>query len=628
MLLYTYDIETYPNVFSLVLIGPDDVPMVFEISERRNDTVEILGWLQWLRDNNAYMVGFNNDNFDYTVIHELIKNPSIGYDGLYQKANSIINFKGKWPPKVWPRDQFVKQLDLYKICHFDNKARSTSLKMLEFNMRSTDIQDLPYKPGTTLTDKQIDLLIEYNIHDVKETKKFLNYCMEAIEFRMQLIPTLGPEVINYNDTKIGKQYFINELEKTGQCYHYVDGKKKPIQTPRPQIHLNEIIFNYVQFNSPHFNCILEHLKTQTITETLKAPELNVSAYYGGIIFQFGNGGMHASVDGATVETDDDHLIIDLDVASYYPNLAIANGLYPEHLGKQFCDIYKALYEQRKQYPKGSAENKMLKLALNGVYGDSNNQYSPFYDPKYTMSITVNGQLLLCMLAEALVDKVPGLTLIQVNTDGLTVKVPKAGEAQVMEIAEDWELTTALDLERADYSRMFIRDVNNYIAEYTDGKLKNKGAYEHINLDWHKNHSALIIQKAAEAALVRGEDVEQFIRNHEDAMDFMLRTKVPRSSRLEARYRDDNGDIYQIVEEQNICRYFIGTTGAELVKIMPPLPKNPDKEREIGINKGETVIIKNNLTQFFGMREIEVSGSFDYYVKEANKLIKECQKCHI
>ena len=53
-----------------------------------------------------------------------------------------------------------------------------------------------------------------------------------------------------------------------------------------------------------------------------------------------------------------------------------------HLGKDFAAIYKHLFEQRKQYPKKSAESAMLKLALNGVYGDSNNQFSVFYDPLF------------------------------------------------------------------------------------------------------------------------------------------------------------------------------------------------------------------------------------------------------
>ena len=108
---------------------------------------------------------------------------------------------------------------------------------------------------------------------------------------------------------------------------------------------------------------------------------------------------------------------------------------------------------------------MLKLALNGVYGDSNNPYSVFYDPLFTMKITLNGQLLLCLLSEKLMG-IEGLRLIQANTDGVTIRVPRRHRVQVEFVTDWWEMVTGLQLEEAEYSRMFIRDVNNYIAEYT------------------------------------------------------------------------------------------------------------------------------------------------------------------
>jgi len=108
----------------------------------------------------------------------------------------------------------------------------------------------------------------------------------------------------------------------------------------------------------------------------------------------------------------------------YPNIAISNNVFPQHLSVKFCSIYKDVYEQRKSFDKKSAENAMLKLALNGVYGDSNNQYSPFYDSAYTMKITINGQLSLCLLAERLLE-IEDLKIVRVNTDGITVAVKKS-----------------------------------------------------------------------------------------------------------------------------------------------------------------------------------------------------------
>jgi hypothetical protein len=141
-----------------------------------------------------------------------------------------------------------------------------------------------------------------------------------------------------------------------------------------------------------------------------------------------------------------------------------NQFYPEHLSEKFCDIYSGLKDQRVHYAKGTPENAMLKLALNGVYGDSNNVYSPFYDPLFTMKITLNGQLLLCLLAERLMG-IKDLRLVQCNTDGLTIRIHKDSLPSLRFVTNWWEIITGLQLEWANYNRMFIRDVNNYIAEY-------------------------------------------------------------------------------------------------------------------------------------------------------------------
>jgi DNA polymerase elongation subunit (family B) len=191
---------------------------------------------------------------------------------------------------------------------------------------------------------------------------------------------------------------------------------------------------------------------------------NLNVVIGGFRFDFGTGGIHGSVSNRKVVSDDKYMIVDADVASMYPNIAIANRVFPEHLSEKFCDIYQDVYNQRKSYPKGSAENAMLKLALNGVYGDSNNKYSPFYDPQYTMTITINGQLSLCLLADKLMD-IDDLEIIQVNTDGITVRMPRDKHDEYITICDAWQRQVGLQLEYAEYSKMFIKDCNNYIAVY-------------------------------------------------------------------------------------------------------------------------------------------------------------------
>jgi hypothetical protein len=608
---YIYDIETFPNVFTLALEHANaPIKWSFEISDWRNDSRDIIDFLQYLKDTNARMVGFNNLGFDYPVLHTLIRMGRSDANTLYQKAMAIINSQdedgSKWMHQVNPSDRFVEQIDLFKIHHFDNKARATSLKVLEFNMRSDSIEDLPFPVGTVLNQQQTEVLHRYNKHDVDQTKKFYHQTLDMIQFREELTRKYDRDFMNHNDTKIGKDYFVMKLEEAGvACYDFGPKGRTPRQTKRPVIALKDAILPWIQFEHPEFNRVLNWLKAQSITET-KGVFTDLTATINGFTFVFGLGGIHGSVESEVIESDAESIIVDLDVTSYYPNLAITTGFYPAHLGKEFVSIYKYLFEQRKSYPKKSAESAMLKLALNGVYGDSNNQFSVFYDPLFTMSITLNGQLLLCLLAEGLMH-IPGLRLIQVNTDGLTVKVPREHKLLVDMARAAWQLRTGLNLEEAVYKAMMIRDVNNYIGVFENGSTKRKGAYEY-DMGWHQNHGALVVAKVAEKVLVDGAPIRQTLQQWPDIMDFMLRTKVPRSSRL-AIERD--GVTSQL---QNITRYYIAEGGGRLFKWMPPLKAKPEQWRKIGVESGWGVQPCNDIKDA-GKLPVD----FDYYVQEVEKL---------
>lgn len=707
--LFPYDIETYPNVFTMVIGNMQSRKMkTFEISSRKDERDAMFKYLNVIKNSKSYMVGFNNEYFDYPVIHYILKNKNCSVKDIYNKAQSIIDSEDRFANTIWQNDVLINQIDLFKIHHFDNKARSTSLKMLEFIMRMDDIQELPYSPGSILTDSEIDNLIKYNKHDLKATALFLEKSLKEIEFREDLSEKQDKYMMNFNDTKIGKDYFVSSLEKSnpGCCYKKVKGKKKPRQTIRNNIDLSTCIFPYVKFKRKEFNAILDWIKKQNISETkgvftdilesdlgevaeyanlktkrqkkpTKPGEKKINEYkqkhpsgwlseeplksgkfsywwnwnvadalnvvVDDLEYVFGTGGIHASVESQTITSNDDYVIIDQDVSSYYPNLAIKNRIYPEHLGETFCDLYEDMYNQRKRHKKGTIENAMLKLALNGSYGASNDKYSPLYDPKFTMMITINGQLSLCMLAESLLE-IDDLKIIQCNTDGLTYYCKRSDVDKAQSICDEWCNVTKLELEKAVYSKMAIRDVNNYIAVYENGDVKCKGAYQYENLDWAKNHSAIIISMAAVENIVNGVDVDTFIRNYKNIYDFMFRTKIPRSSRLVSV---DEWGIE--TEQQRISRYYISNDGYNLVKIMPPLDKviiettykNPDtgeklittkkptrkgftevvstkelppEKRRTNLNSQEKVKICNNIKDFDG------DINYEYYINESKKLV--------
>lgn len=610
-----YDIEVYPNVFTISFLDPTtNQTLTFEMSDWKDDWAKFRTFTKKCQNSFVRWVGFNNFYYDYQVLHKLMQH--LPFADMKDKAafafkvsDKLINLnkEEKFNHIVWQHEHIIPQVDLFRIHHFDNLARATSLKKLEFNMQSSSIIDLPYKPGTILTAAEKNNLIVYNLHDVRETEKFRQKSLDMIRFRDELTQKYGKDFTNHNDTKIGKDYFIMELQNAEiKCFRTVGGERQPVQTIRNRITVKDIIFDYIKFERPEFNAVLDWLKKQVITQTkgvfteiddlgslkqyanltLKNKKIkNLNCIVDGFQFDFGTGGIHGSVESTIVEEDEGFAIIDYDVTSLYPSIAIVNNVYPEHLTEEFCKIYAWMKKERLSYPKGTPENAMLKLALNGVYGDSNNPYSCFYDSKYTMTITINGQLMLCMLAEKMLG-VEGLEIVQINTDGITVRAPRARIDEIEQINREWEAITKLELERADYSKMFIRDVNNYIGLYTNGKVKRKGAYEH-QLGWNQDHSALVVQKAVESHLVSGTDISKFICDHDNDFDFMLRTNVPRSSRL---LMYTNGKVEQL---QNVTRYYMSDTGGELLKIMPALNGKDGKPRKI-ISEDDLVKIEIRL----------------------------------
>jgi DNA polymerase elongation subunit (family B) len=572
---WIWDIETYKHAFTFSIIRADGkFKKTFEVSARINEVDRILNCLDYLHDNEHRLVGFNSCGFDYPIVHKLIENrnalPKTGKAlaaKVFQWAQKQIDsFKNDgFGYTVKTADQYVKQVDLYRIWHFNNKAKATGLKMLEFNMRLDNIEDLPYDIEEELTDQMLDDIKAYNEHDVACTLEFYNASESQIDFRDNLSIKLDRDFTNADDTKIGAEYFQMELEKAGvSLYTHKDGKRVIKQTKRDKIAIKDCLFNYYSFQQPEFQAIYDWFSKQVITETkgvfsdieehdlgdvakyaeleikrkkfkakpteaevkiflkehplgwieeeqLKATEYLFDAegnhvmeypldadgspdftkkqkkaripkksYWGcyriaatlnvlvnGFRLDFGVGGIHGSLSNKIVKSTKSWNLIDYDVSSYYPNLAISNRIYPEHLTEKFCDIYKDMYDQRKSYPKASAENAMLKLALNGTYGKSNDKYSVFYDPKFTMSITIGGQLTLCLLIDMFYQNDIRFKMVMANTDGITFCCKCEDDEKLVSVVKEWEQLTKLQMERVDYSKMIIRDVNNYISVYKE-----------------------------------------------------------------------------------------------------------------------------------------------------------------
>lgn len=606
-LAFTVDSETYPNCFLLVArICGTKITFTFEISPYRDDSVELHHFLN--QTSGCRFIGFNLIGFDGPLIHTFMRmGGKVTAKFMYDKAMSIIRAQDddKFAFSVKPSDRDHEWVDLYRINHFHNRARATSLKALEFAMRMENIEDLPFPVGTMLSRDQVDTLRKYCAHDVAATELFREKCEPAIEFREQLGVKYSRDFMNSDDVKIGSTIFEIMLEEEGVAlYNYGSDGRTPRQTRRSQIALSDAILPWIKFEQPEFQRVLDWLRSQVIVET-KGVFNDLSATVNGFTYVFGLGGLHGAVEMESIVASDELVIESWDVSSYYPNLSISNRFYPEHLGEKFCDVYKKIYDTRKMFKKGTPENAAYKLAANGTYGKSNDQFSPFLDPLLTMKITLNGQLLLCVLIEQLI-KVPTLVIKVCNTDGLEYTIHPDHVEKAQAVCKWWESVTKLTLENARYSKLFMRDCNNYLGVFTDGSVKRKGAYEY-DLDWHQNHSALVVPKVAEMVLTTGAPIRETVENWPDKMDFMLRVKVPRSSRLVGV---QDGQEYPL---QNTTRYYVTTEGMSLVKIMPPLAKKPDVWRHFAVEKGWQVCVCNNIA------DATAPINYDYYVNEIEKL---------
>lgn len=460
-----WDIETYPNIFTASFIhAATGMKLVFEISDRKNEQQQLIEFVFNLGRSKARGIGFNNLAFDYPVLHYVVNTPGCTLEQIYAKAQSQIKPEGQWPEIVWDRDQIFEQIDLYKINHFDNKARRTSLKSVEIGMRSEQVMDLPYEVGATLDDQQKDHLIVYNRDfDVHHTLRFYVRCLDKIHFREELTKQYGRNFMNHADTKIGKDIFVHELEKAGVDCSGV--------TIRERIALADCIPPYIKFERPEFNQILERIRGVVLTKkqqdellTTKGVFSDMTVTVDGVEYSFGLGGIHSSIPNYVVHSGNGKLLKNKDVTSMYPSISIKNRYYPEHLSETFCDVYEQLFIRRRDAKRAGDKtvDAALKLALNGTFGNMGSKFSPFCDHKCLLSITITGQLCLAMLIDRLITRVPDMVIPQSNTDGAVMYYPEQYDSLVESICAEWEKDTMLGLETDEVKSLYQRDVNNYI----------------------------------------------------------------------------------------------------------------------------------------------------------------------
>lgn len=621
--VYVFDIETIFNCFTYTAINKDTKEWYqFVIWKHKSELVEFINHLKKVRG----MVGFNNLNFDYPVLHYIIKNASFIHaqspeeqaNLIYKEAQRIINLEYS----VIKEDEvLLPQLDLFRIWHYDNKARMTSLKKLEIAMEFPNVQDMPIHHTQSITEEsELKDVLSYNKNDVEATLDFYFKTQDKIELRKGLLKQYGLKCLNYSDSKIGEQLMLKlYCEATGKDEGVVNKQR----TKRKVFKFKDCIPDYISYNTTEFNGLLDYLKGIEV-DTLKE-SFSYTFDYKGFGFDLGTGGIHGCIEAGVYESDNEEVIIDCDVASLYPSLAITLGLYPKHLGEEFPIIYENNLLKPRIEAKKRGDKVMdlgYKLSLNSVYGKSNSEYSWLYDPLYTIKTTLAGQLALCMLSEMLMTQIGGLTMLQINTDGLTVKIPVKAKRQYWEICKQWESLTGLMLEYVAYSEMIIRDVNNYIAvSQKDGKVKRKGTFktnEEMRKDgeYHKSFSQGIVSVALSDFYLKNIPVEETIKNCRNIYEFCKTGNTTGQWWAETFNPETNEAIDK---QQKNNRYFLSTNGVGFRKCTYKLDKetNEPKFTSTEYEAGKLVTIFN---KFEEKPFNEYNVDYDYYIEECYKII--------
>lgn len=622
MNLITYDLETYPNIFtSCFLLEDSDQYFIFELSDRKNQIPELINFLYYLKQHNVKMQGYNNVKFDNEILEYILRNP-YGLTALilHQLANQIIKSQDSAQPyrPTWYENRTLTQIDLMAINGFDRKARRTSLKHLQFNMRCESVEDLPF-PLRDLTFEEMDTLTLYMVHDTFTTRQFGRLNKPAIAMRMDLmtLKTIDGDALNMADQSIGEKYIEKQLGKNKTRY-----KGKPIQTHRSEINFKTVVLPNCYFKNSEYDQVLQWYKSLIIRPSKKTkPKFKTEI--NGVEYKFGLGGIHGSVKKSSFHSNDEYEIIDIDVSGMYPAIAIVNKFYPEHLGEQFVKIYAEIPKQRKIHGKKTSLGKLFKLAANAVFGKSGDLWSFLFDLLFLYRITINGQLQLWRLVESL-NGIPKLKIIQANTDGITAYVPKDLMWLFDDIKDKWQIEVGLELEEVRYKSMWVRDVNNYLSLKYDGSTKGKGAYFYPKtMDdyegfWYKDYSMMVVPKCTEYCLINNVKPEDVIRCFVDKFDYMILHKSSKSIKVTL-----NGDI-----QPKTLRCYISKAGGDLVKHMDAKGPIGEWKRRNGIDDEYYNSVKSELAEGEWDERIHTSNRSKYDLRESSLekgyLVKQCQ----
>lgn len=643
-IVYVYDIEVFQNISHCSVKNTETNDIYkFEISERKNQLRELvkffkqvdkyITWGDYYTTNinipaNVIFCGYNNLHYDNPIINYIIE-----YEDKLMQYNipticsSIFNLSktittssedniDAW--KHWKYQIWFDTFDILTML-YSNKLR-VGLKEIQVTMQYPNVQEFVCDWTKPLPLEDFDSMIDYNINDIESTSELLNRCKKDVDLRIAIEDEYGVRVLSKDGVNIGMKILTQKyLEKTGLTWWDI----KDLRSPMSVIPLKDVILPFIKYDSPILQRVLEDMKNQIVSPGRKGYENKF--VFNNLRYSVGVGGIHSVNSPEIIIPRDDEMLIDIDVASLYPSMLIEYEFYPRHLGKEFLEVYKQIKDERieAKHNGDKVKNETLKLALNGLSGNLQNEHNFCYSPFAVMQIRINGQLLLLMLAEKLTQI--GCRIVQANTDGLFVLLKKDAYSKVNSICREWEQLTKLTLEEDRFKAMYQYAINDYFAITEDNKVKEKGMFI-TAVKLGKGLTPKIIPKAVISFFKDGIPVEDTIKNCTDIRDFLMSEKTGKQWHVE----------YMNEEQQRTNRFYASTNGGYLWKwkdtghkegeiITYTEPYVGERKYKASARQYQNMLTASGVTLLnkFDNKPIEERKiNYRYYIMEAYKIIRD------
>jgi hypothetical protein len=339
-------------------------------------------------------ISYNGLGFDSQITEFILRNATeltfmTGEEAanqIYQVAQDVISRqdRGEWL-QYSPKDLQIRQVDVFKLNHWDNPAKRSSLKWIQYSMDWHNILDMPIPHGKNIhTIEEIDMIISYCVNDVESTKAIMKLSKKQISLRNTLSKEYNIDLYSASEPKISKELFLHFLSKELGTSKY---ELKQLRTFREEIIVKDILLDYLNFETATFQKLKRKFSEVIIDPEKTKDGFKYSLRYKGAKTDFGLGGIHGANEKGIYKSDSKMIIVSSDVTSFYPNLAIRNGWSPAHLPKkEFCTLYEWFFDERKKISKKDIRNYVYKIILNSTYGLSNDRNCFLYDPEFTMRI--------------------------------------------------------------------------------------------------------------------------------------------------------------------------------------------------------------------------------------------------